>query len=67
MSEVMPMQIRGKGNAFATGIGNWLVRLSRIFYTLSADNAFIGVYLLGASIPRGSQIADLEILLHLRW
>lgn len=25
MSEVMPMQIRGKGNAFATGIGNWCV------------------------------------------
>jgi MFS family permease len=25
MSEVMPYQIRGKGSAFATGIGNWLV------------------------------------------
>ncbi|CEL07014.1 Putative Function: high affinity glucose transporter (Precursor) [Aspergillus calidoustus] len=25
MSEVMPMQIRGKGNAFATGVGNWTV------------------------------------------
>lgn len=25
MSEIMPMQIRGKGNAFATGIGNWAV------------------------------------------
>lgn len=25
MSEVMPMQIRGKGNAFATGVGNWVV------------------------------------------
>lgn len=25
MSEIMPMQIRGRGNAFATGIGNWLV------------------------------------------
>ncbi|KAF9893027.1 hypothetical protein FE257_012438 [Aspergillus nanangensis] len=25
MAEVMPMQIRGKGNAFATGIGNWTV------------------------------------------
>lgn len=25
MSEVMPMQIRAKGCAFATGIGNWLV------------------------------------------
>lgn len=25
MSEVMPMQIRARGNAFATGIGNWLV------------------------------------------
>ncbi|KAF8473208.1 general substrate transporter [Kalaharituber pfeilii] len=24
MSEIMPMQIRAKGNAFATGIGNWL-------------------------------------------
>lgn len=24
MSEIMPMQIRGRGNAFATGIGNWL-------------------------------------------
>ena len=23
-SEIMPMQIRGRGNAFATGIGNWL-------------------------------------------
>lgn len=27
MSEVMPMQIRGKGNAFATGIGNWLINV----------------------------------------
>ncbi|KAK6395559.1 hypothetical protein LTR65_010577 [Meristemomyces frigidus] len=25
MSEIMPMQIRGRGTAFATGIGNWLV------------------------------------------
>lgn len=25
MSEIMPMQIRAKGSAFATGIGNWLV------------------------------------------
>ena len=25
MSEIMPMQIRGKGNAFATGVGNWAV------------------------------------------
>jgi hypothetical protein len=25
MAEVMPMQIRARGNAFATGIGNWLV------------------------------------------
>jgi MFS family permease len=25
MSEVMPMQIRARGNAFATGIGNWLI------------------------------------------
>jgi sugar porter (SP) family MFS transporter len=25
MSEIMPMQIRGRGCAFATGIGNWLV------------------------------------------
>ncbi|KAK4553595.1 hypothetical protein LTR86_009391 [Recurvomyces mirabilis] len=25
MSEVLPMQIRGRGSAFATGIGNWLV------------------------------------------
>lgn len=25
MAEVMPMQIRAKGNAFATGIGNWAV------------------------------------------
>ncbi|TVY25685.1 MFS glucose transporter [Lachnellula hyalina] len=25
MGEVMPMQIRARGNAFATGIGNWLV------------------------------------------
>ncbi|KAF2433618.1 putative MFS sugar transporter [Tothia fuscella] len=25
MSEVMPMQIRARGSAFATGIGNWLV------------------------------------------
>ncbi|KAK5004482.1 hypothetical protein LTR28_008848, partial [Elasticomyces elasticus] len=24
MSEIMPMQIRGRGNAFATGVGNWL-------------------------------------------
>jgi len=27
MSEVMPMQIRARGNAFATGIGNWLVSI----------------------------------------
>jgi MFS family permease len=25
MSEVMPMQIRARGSAFATGFGNWLV------------------------------------------
>ncbi|TVY21189.1 MFS glucose transporter mfs1 [Lachnellula arida] len=25
MGEIMPMQIRARGNAFATGIGNWLV------------------------------------------
>ncbi|CAI6233727.1 unnamed protein product [Periconia digitata] len=25
MSEVMPLSIRGRGSAFATGIGNWLV------------------------------------------
>ncbi|KAF2755587.1 general substrate transporter [Pseudovirgaria hyperparasitica] len=25
MSEIMPYQIRGRGSAFATGIGNWLV------------------------------------------
>lgn len=25
MAEVMPMQIRGRGNAFATAIGNWAV------------------------------------------
>ncbi|KAI9660889.1 MAG: hypothetical protein M1821_009216 [Bathelium mastoideum] len=25
MSEIMPLSIRGRGNAFATGIGNWLV------------------------------------------
>jgi len=25
MSEIMPMQIRGRGCAFATGIGNWLI------------------------------------------
>jgi len=25
MAEIMPYQIRGKGCAFATGIGNWLV------------------------------------------
>jgi len=25
MSEIMPMQIRARGNAFATGIGNWAV------------------------------------------
>ncbi|KAL4928480.1 sugar porter family MFS transporter [Aspergillus undulatus] len=25
MAEVMPMQIRGRGNAFATGVGNWAV------------------------------------------
>ncbi|PGH21365.1 hypothetical protein AJ80_03282 [Polytolypa hystricis UAMH7299] len=24
-SEIMPMQIRGRGSAFATGIGNWLI------------------------------------------
>ncbi|TAQ90309.1 hypothetical protein B7494_g1362 [Chlorociboria aeruginascens] len=25
MAEIMPMQIRARGNAFATGVGNWLV------------------------------------------
>ncbi|KAJ5760857.1 hypothetical protein N7520_008013 [Penicillium odoratum] len=25
MAEIMPMQIRGKGNAFAVGIGNWAI------------------------------------------
>ncbi|KAL4897192.1 general substrate transporter [Aspergillus ambiguus] len=25
MAEVMPMQIRGTGNAFATGVGNWCI------------------------------------------
>lgn len=25
MSEVMPMQIRGKGNAFAVAFGNWAI------------------------------------------
>lgn len=24
-SEIMPLSIRGRGSAFATGIGNWLV------------------------------------------
>lgn len=27
MSEVLPMQIRGRGTAFATGIGNWAVNV----------------------------------------
>ena len=27
MSEIMPFQIRGRGSAFATGIGNWLVSI----------------------------------------
>jgi hypothetical protein len=40
---------------------------ARNLYALSTDNAYIGVYLLGAGIPRGSQNTDLEILLHLRW
>lgn len=25
MAEVMPMQIRGRGNAVATSLGNWVV------------------------------------------
>ncbi|EME41417.1 hypothetical protein DOTSEDRAFT_156254 [Dothistroma septosporum NZE10] len=33
MSEIMPMQIRGRGTAFATGIGNWLV--STVFAQVS--------------------------------
>lgn len=33
MSEIMPMQIRGRGCAFATGIGNWLV--STLFNQIS--------------------------------
>lgn len=33
MSEIMPMQIRGRGCAFATGIGNWLV--STLFAQIS--------------------------------
>jgi hypothetical protein len=50
---------------------NWHRKLACTFvqnlYALSTDNAYIGVYLLGASIPRSSQNTDLEILLHLRW
>lgn len=41
MSEVMPMQIRARGNAFATGIGNWLVA------TLFAQVSPIGLGKLG--------------------
>ncbi|KIM94794.1 hypothetical protein OIDMADRAFT_60564 [Oidiodendron maius Zn] len=41
MSEVMPMQIRARGNAFATGIGNWLVA------TLFAQVSPIGLDKLG--------------------
>ena len=33
MSEIMPLSIRGRGNAFATGIGNWLV--STLFAQIS--------------------------------
>ena len=33
MSEIMPMQIRGRGCAWATGIGNWLV--STLFAQIS--------------------------------
>jgi hypothetical protein len=33
MSEIMPMQIRGRGCAFATGVGNWLV--STLFAQIS--------------------------------
>ena len=38
MAEVMPMQIRARGNAFATGIGNWLVCASSPPFKLSNEN-----------------------------
>jgi hypothetical protein len=38
MAEVMPMQIRARGNAFATGIGNWLVCSSPSPLKLSNKN-----------------------------
>jgi len=48
MSEIMPMQIRGRGCAFATGIGNWLV--STFFAQISpialGDIGWVSLYIL---------------------
>lgn len=58
MSEVMPMQIRARGNAFATGIGNWLVSIylclvpvRKVFKMLTGST---GLDILGASIAHGA-------------
>jgi len=40
MSEVMPMQIRARGNAFATGIGNWLVSDSMLHELVAHDTNY---------------------------
>jgi hypothetical protein len=65
MSEVMPMQIRARGNAFATGIGNWLVR-SLSSSSISLAKTHTGLHILGTSLTHGSRISGLEVLLPLR-
>lgn len=54
MSEVMPMQIRARGNAFATGIGNWLVSippsLDPVGEVLKMVAKSAGLDILGASV-----------------
>jgi MFS family permease len=69
MSEVMPYQIRGKGSAFATGIGNWLVatfwaqvspfglkELGWKFYFI-----FVGMFMLSTISPSPSGRANLRV------
>ena len=67
MAEVMPMQIRARGNAFATGIGNWLVSPptpSPTPFPTSLTNP--GLHLLGTSLTNRARSTDLEVLLPLR-
>ena len=67
------MQIRARGNAFATGIGNWLVSSFSLVFLLSLSLVLVSPYLqntglnlLGASLPHRPRSTDLEVLLPLR-